>query len=147
MSSSLRLLRDFCGLGRDSPLRENDAFRFGTEHGDREYGNRYDNDYDRHGLGIVAAPTFGQARLDCCICGGEKISKLIGKTGKPAASIRRGEFVQVNRNYARGALDQELHHESPDCQPEWTGRKRPQGHDWQSQQRRDADRSTPADSL
>jgi len=37
------LLRDFCGLGRDSPLRENDAFRFGTEHGDTEYGNRYGN--------------------------------------------------------------------------------------------------------
>jgi len=66
-------------LGRDSPPRENDAFRFGTEHGDTEYGNRYCNDHDRQGLGIVAAPTFGQTRLDCCISAAEQISKLISK--------------------------------------------------------------------
>src|ERR1700752_273769 len=135
------------GSGRDSPLRENDAFRFGTEHGDTEYGNRYGNNHDRQGLGIVAAPSLGQARLYCCISGGEKISKLIGKTWKRAPSIRRREFVQVNRNYTPGALDQKLHPESPDCQPEWTGRERPERNDRQCQQCRNTDCSAPAYSL
>ena len=119
-------------LGRDSPPRENDAFRFGTEHGDTEYANRYCNDHDRQGLGIVAAPTFGQTRLDCCISAAEQISKLISKTRERDPSIRRREFIQISWNYTPGALDQELHRESPGCQPEWTGRERPQGNDRQS---------------
>lgn len=99
-----------------------------------QYGNRYCNDHDRQGLGIVAAPTFGQTRLDCCISGAEQISKLISKTRERDPSIRRREFIQMSWNYTPGALDQELHRESPGCQPEWTGRERPQGNDRQSQQ-------------
>src|SRR5262249_42465806 len=102
---------------------------------------------DRQSLGIVATPTFGQTRLDCCISGAEQISKLISKTRERDPSIWRREVVQVNRNYTPDALDQELHRESPDCQPEWTGRERPRGNDRQSQQCRDADRSAAPYSL
>ena len=78
--------------------------------------NRADKRYHGQRNAVIVVHAIGYQRLDRGVARRQEISELINKPGKHSADRRWRQLIEMGRNNAKTALNQELHEERADAQ-------------------------------